>query len=101
MDISDIRTRVDAHNVSSLVRRAEPEETPLLALVEGIADQSAANEMLDPLIQALIDKLPKPHSVWSIDDRGNWLKAAAMAFNLVYRTPERDERAPSAFKSVG
>ena len=102
MDISDIRTRVDALNGrSSLVRRAEPEETPILTLVEDRADRSAANEMLDPLIQALIDKLPKPHSIWSIDDRGNWLKAAAMAFNLVYRHPEREEQAPSAFKSVG
>ena len=101
MDISNIRTRVDALNGrSSLVRRAEPEETPVLTLV---ADQIAADEIpdQDPLIQALIDKLPKPHSIWSIDDRGKWLKAAAMAFNLVYRTPEREELALSALKSVG
>ena len=104
MDISDIRTRVEALNVkSSLVRRAEPEETPILTLVAESADRSDAGEMpdQDPLIQALIDKLPKPNSVWSIHDRGNWLKAAAMAFNLIYRFPERDELAPSVLKSVG
>jgi hypothetical protein len=105
MDISDIRTRVDALNGrSSLVRRsAESEETPILALVEERADRSDVGEMpdQDPLIQALVDKLPKPNSIWSIDDRAKWLKAAAMAFNLVYRTPEREEQAPSALKSIG
>ena len=105
MSISDIRTRVDALNGrSSLVTRsAEPEETPILTLVEESADRSDAGEMpdQDPLIQALIDKLPKPNSIWSIDDRGNWLKAAAMAFNLVYRTPEREDQATSVLKSVG
>src|SRR6478752_7377320 len=105
MDISDIRTRVEALNVkSSLVRRAEPaEETPILTLVAESADRNDASEMpdQDPLIQALIDKLPKLNSIWSIDDRAKWLKAAAMAFNLVYRTPQREDQAPSALKSVG
>ncbi len=102
MDISNIRTRVDALNgKSSLVKRTDPEEAQILTLVEGNADQSTADEIVDPLIQALIDKLPKPHSIWSIDDRANWLKAAAMAFNLVYRTPQREELTPSVFKSVG
>ena len=104
MEISNIQTRVDALNgKSSLVRRAEPQETPILALVEESADRSDASEMpdQDPLIQAIIDKLPKPNGIWSIDDRAKWLKAAAMAFNLVYRFPERDERASSVLKSVG
>jgi hypothetical protein len=100
MEISNIQTRVDALNgKSSLVRRAQREETPILTLVEESADRS--DEMSDPLIQALIDKLPKPNTVWSINDRGSWLKAAAMAFNLVYRLPERDEQASSVLKSVG
>ena len=104
MDVSNIQTRVDALNgKSSLVRRAEPEEAPILTLVEESADRSDASEMpdQDPLIQALIDKLPKPNSIWSIDDRAKWLKAAAMAFNLVYRTPQHEGQAPSALKSVG
>jgi hypothetical protein len=42
--------------------------------------------MTDPLIQALVDRLPVPNSIWSIDDRAKWLKALAMVFNLVYRT---------------
>ena len=40
----------------------------------------------NPLIQALVDRLPKSDSIWSIDERAKWLKAAAMIFNLVYRT---------------
>ena len=65
--------------------------------------------MPDPLIQALVDKLPKPNTVWSIDDRAKWLKAAAMAFNLIYRTNEliyrtnerEKQQSPSALKAVG
>ena len=35
-----------------------------------------------------MDKLPKPNTVWSINDRGNWLKATALVFNLLYKTGE-------------
>jgi hypothetical protein len=58
--------------------------------------------MPDPLIQALVDKLPKPNTIWSIDDRAKWLKAAAMAFNLIYKTTERvEQQSPSELKAVG
>ena len=40
----------------------------------------------DPLIQALVDRLPQSDSIWSIDERAKWLKAAAMVFNLIYKT---------------
>jgi hypothetical protein len=40
----------------------------------------------DPLIQALVDRLPRSDTIWSIDDRAKWLKAAAMVFNLIYKT---------------
>ena len=40
----------------------------------------------DPLMRALLDRLPQPNAIWSTDDRANWLKAAAMAFNLIYKT---------------
>jgi len=104
MNISDIRTRVEALSERSclVTRNAEPAETPILTLFEESADRSEASEMpdQDPLIQALIDKLPKPNSIWSIDDRAKWLKAAAMAFNLVYRTPQHEGQAPSALTYV-
>lgn len=106
MNISDIYTRVDAlDGRSDLVKRIpKMDDTPVLTLVDTV-EQNDANPREDPLIQALVDKLPKPYSVWSIDDRAKWLKAAAMAFNLVYKTAEADaaktdERA-AAIKSAG
>ena len=103
MNISDLRTRADALNERSclVTRSTEPDETSILTLVD-TAERSDSAEMPDALIQALMDKLPKPNSIWSIDDRGKWLKAAAMAFNLVYRTPEeKPEQTSPVLKSVG
>jgi hypothetical protein len=100
----DIRTRADLLNDRSrlVTRSAEPDDTKILTLLD-TADRSDPCEMPDPLIQALVDKLPKPNAVWSIDDRAKWLKAVAMAFNLVYRLCEREDlkESPSVFKSVG
>jgi hypothetical protein len=102
MNIPDLRTRADALNGRSclVARTLEPDETPILTLVD-TAERSDVAETPDALIQALMDKLPKPNTIWSIDDRGKWLKAAAMAFNLVYRTEQKPEQTPSALKSVG
>jgi len=55
----------------------------------GAGQQSLAKpnqEALDPLVQALVDRLPRSSSVWSLEDRAKWLKAAAMVFNLIYKT---------------
>jgi hypothetical protein len=105
MNISDIRTRVEALNDKSslITRTAEPEELPVLTLVD-TAEQSDAREMPDPLIQALVGKLPKPNSTWSIEDRAKWLRAAAIIFNLVYKPGEADskpEDMPTELKSAG
>ena len=100
MNMSEILTRVDSLNDRShlVMRSVEREENPGLTLV----DTERTGEVPDPLIQALVDKLPKPNTIWCIDDRAKWLKAAAMAFNLIYKTRERDEqRSPSELKAVG
>ena len=78
------------------------------AMSQGVTDYiikpffaDALRERLEILYQV---KLPKPKTIWSIDDRAKWLKAAAMAFNLVYRTAEvkrEPELTPSALKTVG
>ena len=101
MNMSEILTRVDSLNDTSrlVTRSVEREETPVLNLLD-TAERTC--EMPDPLILALVDKLPKPNTIWSIDDRARWLKAAAMAFNLIYKTSEREEQqSPSALKTVG
>jgi len=101
-DIADIPTR------GSLVTRiAEMNEGPPLTLVDTAEPSEAEPSKLpDPLIQALIDKLPKPNSIWSIDDRAKWLRAATMIFNLVYKLDETNEaekieQKPSALNFAG
>jgi len=117
MSISDIRTNTESSEKGSLVTRiAELEETPVLTLVdtseESEAETSempdpliqALDEMPDPLIQALVKKLPRPDSIWSLEDRAKWLRAAAIIFNLVYKPGEADskmEDMPSVLRSAG
>jgi hypothetical protein len=40
----------------------------------------------DLLIRGLVERLPKPDGVWSLDDRAKWLRTAASIFDLVYKT---------------
>ena len=101
MNMSEILTRVDSPSDRNrlVTRSAEREETPVLTFVD-TAEETC--EMPDPLIQALVDKLPKPNTIWPIDDRAKWLKAVAMAFNLIYKTSEREEnQSPSALRAIG
>jgi hypothetical protein len=90
MNISDIRTKIDAQNERSRLggadRSIEPDETVLTLVDHAERNEPESSIMTDPLIQALVDKLPPPNSIWSVDDRAKWLKALAMIFNLVYRT---------------
>ena len=105
MKISDIRTRIESgvDDQGFLAKTDELEKTPVLTLVD-IAERSDA---CDPLIQALVGKLPKPNTIWPIGDRAKWFKAAAMAFNLVYKPGAGDEsdlkieEKPSGLKSAG
>jgi hypothetical protein len=98
MNISDIRTRLDAQNERSrLVTRsaelsAEPDETVLTLVDHAERNEPESSIMTDPLIQALVNKHPPPNSIWSIDDRAKWLKALAMLFNLVYKTRQAELR---------
>ena len=105
MKISDIRTRIESgvDDQSSLAKTDELEKTPVLTLV----DTAERSDACDPLIQALVGKLPKPNTIWPIGDRAKWFKAAAMAFNLVYKPGAGDEsdlkieEKPSGLKSAG
>ena len=78
MKSTPVRTRIEAGDTRTLIAR-----------LDQLSEASAVRP--DPLIQALVDKLPRSHTVWSINDRAKWLKAAATAFNLVYITDEADE----------
>ena len=84
MNISDIRTKMDAQNERSRLvtrgadRSIEPDETVLTLVDHAERNEPESSIMTDPLIQALVDKLPPPNSIWSIDDRANWLEVLAM-----------------------
>jgi hypothetical protein len=104
MNISDVRTRIEGSEKGSLVTRiAELDEAPVLTLVD-TAERNDAYEMPDPLIQALVKRLPKSDSNWSLEDRAKWLRAAAIIFNLVYNPGEADSKTddmPAELKSAG
>src|SRR5262245_17203229 len=99
MNISTLRTSVKGGNTafgatalnerSRLVIESAKTGSGLTANMAGTAPPSHAEGHRgepDPLIQALVNRLPKPDSIWSIDDRAKWLKAVAMVFNLIYKT---------------
>ena len=46
----------------------------------------------DSLVQGLIERLPKPDSEWSFDDRAKWLRTAASIFDLVYSAGDDEQR---------
>jgi hypothetical protein len=61
-----------------------------------VAQQSDADEApegrTDLLIRGLVDRLPKPNGVWSLDDRAKWLRTAASIFDLVYQAGDGELR---------
>jgi hypothetical protein len=68
---------------------SKSESSAVLELVH-VAPEPTDSVVPDPLIQGLMDRLPKPDSVWSLDDRGKWLRAAAVIFSLIYKLDEGD-----------
>ena len=93
----------DALNAKSrlMLPRVEPSETltaKLLVTQKSDAEQSVAEEpecgRSDLLIRGLVERLPKPNGIWSLDDRAKWLRTAASIFDLVYTVG--DGEAPAA-----
>jgi hypothetical protein len=103
MKISDNRSALEHSEKSSLVTRiAGLDEPAVLTLVDAV-ERREPSDMADPLIQALVAKLPKANSIWALEDRAKWLRAAALIFNLVYERAESDskpEEMQSDLKSV-
>jgi len=44
----------------------------------------------DLLIRGLVNRLPKPDSTWSLDNRAKWLRTAASIFGLVYKAGDSE-----------
>jgi hypothetical protein len=51
-----------------------------------------ADKIHDPLIQGLVDRLPEPDSIWSLDDRVRWLRTAANIFALIYKCRDGEDK---------
>lgn len=60
---------------------------------QGTEASDAGRGLTDLLIQGLVERLPEPDTIWSLDERAKWLRTAASVFDLVYRDPERQRRA--------
>jgi hypothetical protein len=91
----------DALNAKSrlMLPRVEPSETltaKLLVAQKSEAEQSSAEEpecgRSGLLIQGLVERLPKPNGIWSLDDRAKWLRTAASIFDLVYKVGDGERR---------
>lgn len=80
MNISDSPTRVELFNERSrfVTKNAKQEDTPTLTLVdEKERNEAEYHRRPDPLIQALMDKLPKPNTTWSLEERAKWLRGGS------------------------
>lgn len=77
-----------------MMPRVEPGESLATKLL--VAQQSDAAEAEygapDLLLQGLLDRLPKPNGIWSLDDSAKWLRTAASIFDLVYKTGDGECR---------
>ena len=58
-------------------------------------------QQLDPVIQALIDRLPPAGSAWRSDARTAWLEMMTKAFELIYPYREAVTRKKRARKNAG
>ena len=46
---------------------------------------------IDRLVRELMDLLPEPDSIWSIDDRVKWLRLAEGIFDIGYKTGDGEQ----------
>jgi hypothetical protein len=67
--------------------------TPLKLLGSQAAEADEADRgATDLLIRGLVDRLPKPNAVWSLEERARWLRTAASVFGLVYKDSDSEQR---------
>jgi len=59
---------------------------------ENLAPPEDIRATTDLLIKGLMDRLPKPNSTWSLDDRARWLQTAASIFGLIYEPRDGEQR---------
>ena len=87
----------NAPQAKSRLVTPRPEPTPSLTPLKLLDAQPSTPDaddrgITDLLIQGLLDRLPKPNAIWSLDDRAKWLRTAASIFGLVYKASDGDHR---------
>jgi hypothetical protein len=77
-----------------MMATAEPGEslTAKLLVAQKSDVERSDSEARDLLIQGLVDRLPKPNDIWSLDDRAKWLRTAASVFDLIYQAGDGEYR---------
>ena len=73
-----------------MMRTIESREGLTARLLSNQAAESKEGQInADPLIQGLIDRLPKPDGPWPLEERAKWLRTAVSIFDLVYNRAHR------------
>ena len=91
-DFVRLKQTADSNETSSLVRKVESNATIANKLPRSLRAPEGVRRIADPLIQGLIERLPKPEDVWSLDDRAKWLDLANRIFDLVYSAGDDEQR---------
>lgn len=70
-----------------------PEQTFAARRAESDAPQQSTT--YHPFIQGLLETLPHPNDVWSMEGREKWLSAASNIFDLIYKTESHESAEPT------
>ena len=88
MDLWELLGRWQAREKDPLHTR-----TYFMQLNPGLPEKCKEYERgIDNLIRGLVDLLPKPDSVWPLDDRARWLRLAAAMFDVGYKAGDGEHR---------
>ena len=73
-------------------RKLQPNESLIEKLRGSPANHTADYDRgIDRLVQGLMDLLPKPDSIWPIEERVKWLRLAEGIFDIGYKTADREQ----------
>jgi hypothetical protein len=73
-------------------RKLQPSEGLIEKLRSSPANHAADYDRgIDRLVRGLMDLLPEPDSIWSIEDRVKWLRLAEGIFDIGYKTRDGEQ----------
>lgn len=72
-------------------RKLQTNEGSIEKLRSSPANHADYERGLDHLVHGLMDLLPEPDSIWSIEDRVKWLRLAEGIFDIGYKTRDGEQ----------